>query len=676
MSEVCLVQMPYGALERPSIALGLLKAYLGAEGISSRVLYANFQFAETTGFDVYNALQETPAESLVGEWTFAGAAFRETDADAEAFFDLVGPRLEGQLWFRILRRIHGSLDWRRLLCAVREQAGGFVDEVAREVLASGPRIVGCTSMFQQHCGSLALLRRIKELAPDVVTMLGGANCEGTMGEVAHREFGWVDYVASGEVDAYFGGLCRRILEEGTGVRELPYGVFGPGHRGRRRLGGDAPRAVLSRLDEAAVPDYDDYFEALRRSSFAAHIKPSLLFESSRGCWWGMKHHCTFCGLSDVGMVYRSKSAPRVLDEVAHLRERYRVRHLHAVDNIIDVKHVQDVLPAWAALPEPPYLFYEVKANLRREQVRLLSAAGVRRIQPGIESLHDEVLKLLRKGNAWYINVQLLKWAREFGIEVSWNFLWGAPGESPDWYWELAEWLPLVFHLEPPLEPLSRICYDRYSPYFLSPGPYGLDLVPSAAYSHVYSLAPGTLGDFAYFFEDRARLVPSDKPRGHAALAARIEEWQRTFAGLDGPPARLTARDGGDHVRVRDTRPAAVRDEIVLEDLDYRVWKACDAAQTFPALVHALRQGADGPPSDEDVRDSLEKLKQLKLALEWRGRVLSLTVAEPALPCLGPDDRPGISELAKLLREGGPRSLARQCLAPPGGTLVEELFVGA
>ena len=47
---------------------------------------------------------------------------------------------------------------------------------------------------------LALLRKIKERAPDTVTMMGGANCEGPMGEATHRYFSWVDCVVSGAAD--------------------------------------------------------------------------------------------------------------------------------------------------------------------------------------------------------------------------------------------------------------------------------------------------------------------------------------------------------------------------------------------------------------------------------------------------------------------------------------------
>jgi magnesium-protoporphyrin IX monomethyl ester (oxidative) cyclase len=143
-------------------------------------------------------------------------------------------------------------------------------------------------------------------------MIGGANCEGVMGEATHREFAWVDFVMSGEVDDFIGTFCARVLREGASLTDLPEGVFGRGRRSRvGQLGLTAPRAVVRSLDQTGVPDYDDYFDALSTASAGAHVKPALLFESSRGCWWGMKHHCTFCGLNGEGMSFRSKSPGRV-----------------------------------------------------------------------------------------------------------------------------------------------------------------------------------------------------------------------------------------------------------------------------------------------------------------------------------------------------------------------------
>lgn len=652
MVQVCLVQMPYSDLVRPSMALGLLKAYLLQRDISTTVVYGNLRFAARVGLEVFKAVEDSPPESLLGEWTFAKAAFLDAAPNTAAPIARLA-NLADHGWFKVLRRLHPHLDLPRMLTAVRDVAPAFIDDLARDILELNPRIVGCTSTFQQHCASLALLRHIKELSPATVTMMGGANCEGSMGETTHRHFPWLDFVMSGEVDAFFGSFCELLLNEGldAAARRAPEGVFGPRERARSTVRLVPPRAVLQRLDEAATPEFDDYFDALRASPLQKHISPVLVFESSRGCWWGMKHHCTFCGLNGEGMVFRAKSPARVIEEIESLGQKHQVRWIQAVDNIIDASYLQTVLPVLAERENHPYLFYEVKANLRRDQLALMSRAGIRRIQPGIESLHDDVLQLLDKGNRWFTNIQLLKWAQAAGIEVSWNFLAGVPGERDEWYLELAGWLPAVYHLTPPEnDGVSLIRYDRFSVYHNSPGRYGLELAPYQAYASVYPLPEDALAGLAYFFED----VAGDGARsaceapGHRTLDRRIAEWRAAHTGNGlAQPARLTARNADGRLLVFDTRPIAAGHTFAFEGLERAILEACESARTSSGLVEVLV--GEGYAADQ-VRASTERLKELHLLLEWRGHILSLHVTEPVTPLIAGMGDSGLIAVAPLLRQ--------------------------
>ena len=56
MIDVLLILMPYAAVERPSIGLGLLKASLQEADVESVVLYPNLWFAEEIGLDVYKGI--------------------------------------------------------------------------------------------------------------------------------------------------------------------------------------------------------------------------------------------------------------------------------------------------------------------------------------------------------------------------------------------------------------------------------------------------------------------------------------------------------------------------------------------------------------------------------------------------------------------------------------------
>ncbi|WP_049872241.1 RiPP maturation radical SAM C-methyltransferase [Myxococcus hansupus] len=622
--DVCLLSMPFPVLNQPSMALGLLKPALTRAGLSVKTLYPCLWFAEEVGLDAYVAICDSKQEFLVGEWIFAEAAFPDFHPEMDVYLERV---LSAPVSQGLLSKSRFRGDPRAALLAARKAAGAFVERVAARVLETRPRIVGCTSTFTQHCASLAVLRKIRELAPDVITLMGGANCEGDMGVSARRHFPWVDFVVSGEGDALVPALCLRIMEHGRDVpaRLLPVGVIGEAHL-RLPEGAPAPRASVSRMDTTPVPDFDDYFEALEASPLAPFIFPGLAMETSRGCWWGKKHHCTFCGLNGGSMDFRSKSASRVLEELAGLSGRYGIRKFNIVDNIMDLAYIQELAPQLAS--EKPYtLFFETKVNLKRSQLERLAAAGIRRLQPGVESMHDEILRLVDKGTTALQNVQLLKWARELGIFITWNFLWDVPGEQDAWYGEMAEWMPWVTHLQPP--GVDRIQFHRFSPYHQRPASFGLELVPYPLYAHVYPLAPEALGKLAYYFHDARRRSAKEELERRPFLKQVMRElgrwnklWNRGGSGGTAEAPVLRMFDEGPRLRLLDTRPCAVAREQFLTGLARQVYLQCDAIQTSQSLLDGL--GGERA-QQEDVQVILDDLVRRKLLLRQGERFIALAL---------------------------------------------------
>ena len=43
------------------------------------------------------------------------------------------------------------------------------------------------------------------------------------------------------------------------------------------------------------------------------MSPTLLIETSRGCWWGERNHCTFCGLNGSSMSFDEMAPGRALE---------------------------------------------------------------------------------------------------------------------------------------------------------------------------------------------------------------------------------------------------------------------------------------------------------------------------------------------------------------------------
>ena len=201
MANVVLVSMPFGPVFSPSIGLSLLKAGLARQGLDAKVHYFTIRFAEAVGQGFYCGVANDgrPAvEDLAGEWLFNRALFDTTAADDAAYVE------------QLLRDYYSDPLIDRLVRA-RALIDGFLDDCLESILRDEPRVVGFTSIFQQHVASLALARRLKRARPSTFIVFGGANCEGVMGAETVRSFPFVDAAVSGEGDLVFPELVRRVL---------------------------------------------------------------------------------------------------------------------------------------------------------------------------------------------------------------------------------------------------------------------------------------------------------------------------------------------------------------------------------------------------------------------------------------------------------------------------------
>ena len=228
------MQMPYSEIGQPSLALGLLKAGCEDLRLPNQVVPANLWFAEELGPALHDLIFEAYSTTLVGEWTFASALFPDFQPPDEAYLHKVVKifQFDSATEWRYMHERYPYVDYMKLLREVRRRSPDFVERTAERILQLEPRIVGCSSTFQQHCASLALLRAIKQRRPDVITMIGGANCEAEMGRATFEQFPFLDFVVSGEADDFFAPMCRRLLESGIDAElpGLPSGVWGPQHR--------------------------------------------------------------------------------------------------------------------------------------------------------------------------------------------------------------------------------------------------------------------------------------------------------------------------------------------------------------------------------------------------------------------------------------------------------------
>lgn len=612
--DVLLVSMPFGPLLQPAIGLSLLKAGLVRRGRSARIQYFTLRFAKLVGVGTYlqvSLARAAPTHTLVGEWIFSHALRgRPSTDDDTGYIDAI---LRGE------GRSHAgpSANFLRQARRMRRRASPFLERCLERIVRQRPRVVGFTSAFQQQAASLALARLVKRRRPETCIVFGGANCEGEMGAEMIRQFPFIDAVVSGEGDVVFPDLVDRVLagEEVDGLS----GVYTAANVPPAASPQPIPNApAVGDLDDLPYPDYGDFFRQYRAAGLRTSYSPVLLFETSRGCWWGERVHCTFCGLNGATLAFRSKSAARALDEVEFLHRTHGPAVMSAVDNILDLAYFKNFLPQLAARRMGLDIFYEVKSNLKRDQVRLLAESGVTLVQPGIESLDSGVLRLMGKGVSVLQNVQLLKWCRELGVAPLWNLICGFPGESPESYDRMAALIPCLSHLPPP-QMVAPLRLDRFSPNFSRSRELGFaDVAPDPAYEHVYGFSRDVVARLAYFFTFRYQ-TPQDVRRYTDPVRRQVRAWQRDQAA-----SRLFSVDTDDALWIRDERPIA-RDPVVrLDGVGRALYRACDRVRN---VVEAGRlvQSHTHVRSSSSVQAQLDALVERQLMIREGGSYLSLAL---------------------------------------------------
>jgi ribosomal peptide maturation radical SAM protein 1 len=591
--------MPFAPSRYPALGLTMLKGVLSAAGFRVTLHYATVRFARLIGTEAYNAIAESAPQDLVGDWVFADTVSAQA-AGSAAYADAVLNTYENVVVDHAL--------------AAHSNAERFVDDVVRDVLADDPQVVGFTSTFAQSGASLAAARAIKALRPSVAVMFGGANCEGEMAVELVRRFPFVDAVVSGEGEAIVAELVERLARK-RAIDDLP-GVYAPG---RAAAAPYRNTPTVTDLDALPLPDFSDFFAAHAGGPDDGAFVPELLVEASRGCWWGEKHHCTFCGLNGTALGFRSKSPERFVDELQYLVERYGTRAVAFTDNILDYRYFRTALPMLARRKLELRLFFEIKANLRRDQVATLAEAGVRYVQPGIESLDTGVLRLMRKGVTALQNVQLLRLCAEHGICVAWNLLFGFPDEDPQAYSRMAAIVPLLTHLQPP-DAIGPIRLDRFSPLFDEADTLGVRNVrPARAYAHVYGEPVESLAALAYYF-DFDYADGRDVRAYTRSVVQAVREWQSCYTQSD-----LCTVDDGAVLLVIDRRPIATSSTLALSGIERFLYAACDDIQTIAGLTRIADEVGIGVRA-EDVLATCRRFVDAGLMLEDDGKFLSLAVA--------------------------------------------------
>lgn len=581
--SILFVHPPVAEAVMPNLGIERLAQLVRARGHIARTLYASLSFYPPLPWQVHHA--------GIAPVVFAPAFYDEAD--------------EG--WIAQAREHHrGHPDVDTLVAAIEQgmdTARRCIEATLEELRARPVDCVGISMNFDaQRIPGLALARAIRQTFPEVALVAGGTACDGAMGEALQRHFPVFDRVFSGEAEHAF----ERFLDDIAGSATAPNAT------NSTSAADSNTTDVLAELNELPLPDYTDFLAQVATSGYGLGHPRIVAHEASRGCWYGLKNHCKFCGIRNVVDPYRIRDSVAVVDELQSLEERYQPEMLYLTDAILSLDFMRAALPLLKERRRTgqmkAVIFAETKSNLKPTEVRDLADAGVLRIQPGIETFLTANLTRVNKGASGIQQVQLLKWCRAFGIHVLYGLMVGIPGEAADDLAELALILPQLHHLTPPVG-VNPVLVHRFSPYFAE--------LPVSAYRpfdyqrRLYRLNDDELKTLCYEFE----LIREDDETGMMQVAQAHIDW--TSAAAAGAFRTYSGSEQLGAVRWGDS---STHQQAVFVGLEAAVLKHTQVATSVAALRTRL-SSYDGT----QVEAAVERLVADGHVMQLDNRILNLCV---------------------------------------------------
>ena len=612
--DVVLLSAPYDFPPRQSLALSIFKACLTEKGMTAHTIYAMFRMAELLGIDAMSKLSGLPAMCMYEEYLFSGLIGIKREDNLEAYIEylcVLNPSLNRERLRNLLQ--HGV-----------EAASTLVEEVAHEIVVLSPAVLAVSSVFYQLNASLAIIKRVKELAPDIKTLMGGPNCMGKAGGTILRFFPYVDAVFFGEGDEVFPETVRALALDAP----LPYGVLR-----REDIGKDGsffkiyPYRITKDLDQIPIPDFSDFLYYLDRSPlelknlYGIHAEKLILTEGSRGCWWGQKKPCTFCALNGEKNKYRIRSPRRIYDELVFQHEHFHAVYVEFTDNVLSMRTVRELMPLMENGNVRFRAFGEVKPNLKQDDILAMKRAGFEGLQAGLENLNDHLITLLGKGGSAAGNIYFLKICEYGGIFVLWNFLYHIPGEEAADYEMLLTLLPLLYHLRPPAG-YGEILYERGSLYETCQEQFGLCLVPKKAYRYLYGDKEEVIKGFALYYDDTSAQearIQRETAHLHRKLIQYIREWRQNY--YNGEGCHLIMTDRKDYLLMSDTRPVRKMTLCFLKGIARELCLLCDIPRGMGEIVEMT----GGLYTEDEIEKCLDYLTTNYYLIHVSGKYLTLAV---------------------------------------------------
>lgn len=191
------------------------------------------------------------------------------------------------------------------------------------------------------------------------------------------------------------------------------------------------RQLIQNIDLIPIPAYHlfevDKYRLLRmpNCSNTDLVMPVL---SGRGCTF----KCNFCYRMDSG--FRPRSPENIIKEIKYLQRTYGITYIAFSDELLMSSEKRTIELCNAFIEEKLNIKWDCNGRLNyatSEVLNLMKKAGCVFINYGIESVEDEVLRIMHKNLTYYNIEKGVINTLKAGISPGLNIIWGNIGDTAD-----------------------------------------------------------------------------------------------------------------------------------------------------------------------------------------------------------------------------------------------------
>ena len=323
-------------------------------------------------------------------------------------------------------------------------------------------IVGMSCMTLTISRGLELARKIKEIAPDTIVVMGGIH-PTVLPEDCFQN-GMVDIVVKGEGEQTLSELYE-LIKAGKPYKDIAGLVYMMDGQIVHNLG----RPLMKNIDDIPEFPYDLFVKDRDK------YKDFGTMVTSRGC----PFDCIFCSQRAIsGKAFRYASIERSMSEIDKLINTYNVKTIWFNEDSFAINRKRVFKMCDAIIERGFHKKVEFIAELRadstdRELLTKMYEANFTMLACGAETGSERLMKIINKKETVEQNNEFIRLASEIGIKVSTTYIFGFPTETRE---ERRETFKLSQQL-----PLDNVRFNTVIPY---PGTYIYELAKQEGRLHV------------------------------------------------------------------------------------------------------------------------------------------------------------------------------------------------